>query len=267
MNSNRYALVTGSSSGLGLDIAKRLAARGYNIVLTGRRGELLEVNREEIENLYHVYVRVVAGDLSSRGEVINLYSKCSDLDIEILVNNAGRGLFGLFNRIDNDEVEGMLNLNINSLTLLSNLFARNFSKKKRGYILNIASMAAFQATPYFASYAASKSYVLNFSLALREELRPYGVKVSCLLPGYIKTDFDSNSNINDSTYLRFSKRNSLTSEYVSRAAIKLIFRGGSYSVPGLLNKFGAFFSSLIPRGIQGRIVYRFISTLLKGGQG
>lgn len=264
MNKKKFALITGSSSGLGFEFSKELAQLGYNVILTGRNLENLKMRKDFIENHYNVEAKILNFDLSISHDAHSLFNNCKDLDIEVLINNAGVGLFGTVENIDDNDIESMLNLNITSLTILSNLFCRMFIKKGQGYILNIGSMAGNQPTPYFSSYAASKSYVIKYSLALREEVKKYGVKVSCVLPGYIKTSFDENSKIVNKKYLKFSEKNALKPEIVAKVGIKLMFKNKAYSVIGGKNKIASFFTSLIGKKLQPVLVYKFITSMLKG---
>lgn len=248
------ALVTGSSGGIGYEFAKQLAEKGVNLIITGRNEERLQRVKEEMESQHGISVYVIIADLSKTGEAERLYNQCSDFKIDYLINNAGAGLFGEVTEISHKAVEDIMYLNMQSLTTLCALYAKEFKKKGRGNILNIGSLAGNQPTPFFASYAASKAYVLNYSLALREELKPFGINVSCLQPGYVSTAFDDNSLIKSESYKKFSLKNSLTPERVAKTGLKLMFSKKACRIPGVQNKVTAFLTAPLGKKLQAKIL-------------
>lgn len=191
----------------------------------------------------------IIADLSARGAGIALHEQCAarGLAVELLVNNAGSGLFGKSAELPSDKVEAMLSLNILSLTSLCALFGRDMSARGRGRILNVGSLAGGFALPYFASYAGSKSYVLSYSLALRAELRASGVAVSCVLPGYVRTSFDDSAGIASTAYRSFSAKNGMDASAVARAGLRALDRDRPYAVAGARNKIALVLSGLIPQ--------------------
>lgn len=244
-----YALVTGASSGLGREFAKKLSAAGWKLVLVGRKAERLEETRQGLDGPEAADTVVLTADLSERGAAQRLYDQCRErgLEVELLVNNAGSGLFGRSAELPADKVESMLALNVLCLSSLCSLFGAAMAEKGSGSILNVGSLVGKYALPYFSSYAASKSYVLSYSLGLRSELKGYGVRVSCILPGYIRTDFDERAGIGSPKYRAFSARLGMSPESVAAAGLKSLSRGKAYAVAGGSNKIASALSYLVPR--------------------
>ena len=191
------ALVTGASGGIGREFAFQLARCGWKLLLVGRSTERLEETRRGLGGAAADGSVAIVADLSEPGAGVALHEYCikRSYEVELLVNNAGAGLFGESSELLAKKVEAMLGLNILALTSLCALFGKDMKAKAGGRILNVGSLAGNFALPYFASYAASKSYVLSYSLALRAELRASGVSVCCLLPGYVRTAFDGSAGI------------------------------------------------------------------------
>ena len=250
------ALVTGASSGIGREFSKQLAAQNVALVLTSRNEEKLTHLKVEIEQAYAHNAEIIPIDLSVPGNAISLYKECErrGLDIDILINNAGAGMFGESIAQDSVRIESLLILNMISLTTLSSKFAAKMKLKGSGHILNVGSFAGNQATPYFASYAASKRYVHDFSLALRAELKSAGVNVTCLVPGFVSTDFDSNAGIENSRYLSFSKRGALPASKVAEIGLKAMFRKKARVTAGVVNKAVAVVAGLIPPKVKAAVI-------------
>ncbi len=191
------ALVTGASSGIGRDIARSLAQHGISLILTARRRDrLLELKRELVYK-YDVRVKCITADLSDERQVFALYDTVKRYDIDILINNAGFGVFGEFTETNIERELEMLNVNIKANHILFKLFLRDFKKRDCGFILNTASEAAFLPGPWFSSYYASKAYVMRMTYAVAEELRRNGshVKVSMLCPGPVSTEFSDTAGV------------------------------------------------------------------------
>lgn len=258
------ALVTGASGGIGAEFARALSREGWRLVLAGRSAERLESVRAGLEGPLAKEALVLQADLSEPGAGERLHRACGDrgLEVDLLVNNAGAGVFGESADLRPDELEAMAALNVTALTVLSSLFGRDMRDRGRGGILNVGSFAGLNATPYFAAYAATKSYVLSFSLALRAELRPRGVGVTCLLPGYVRTNFDAAAGIRSARYLAFSERNAMDAADVARIGLRALARGRAWVVAGARNKLAAFLLGLLPRAAAPALMKASLDGLL-----
>ncbi|MDX1670876.1 MAG: SDR family oxidoreductase [Balneolaceae bacterium] len=242
----RWALVTGASSGLGVDFARELASRGCNIILVARREQRLIAVREQLTKDFGVECEIIVKDLVPRQASVELYAEVKNLglDVDILVNNAGFGLFGEFLDIDWDREREMLQLDMISLTHLTKLFAKEMSRRNFGYILQISSIGAYQPTPTYATYAAAKSYVLHFGEALNYELRDTDVSCTVLSPGVTATEFLEVSGQKPSLYQRLVM---MESRDVARTGVEAMIKRRSSVVPGWMNKLAVFTIRFIPR--------------------
>lgn len=222
-------LITGASSGMGLDMAKYLLKLGYDIIAVSK-------NKDKLKDVYKDYdnVKLIDLDLTKKNNCIKLYDMLKDENIDILINNAGFGDAGNFSETSLDKELDMIDLNIRAYHILTKLFLKDFIKRDYGRILNVASMAGFMPGPYMATYYATKSYVVNLSLAIYEELKrdKSNVKISVFCPGPVKTNFDSVANV------KFNMMQ-LDSEYASKYAIDNMFMDKLVIVPPnmKLNKF------------------------------
>lgn len=240
----KWALVTGASKGIGREIAKQLAAKGYNLILTSRTEKLL---MELAEELTGVECKIIVCDLAQPGNAHNIYNeiKSSDIEPEILINNAGFGLYGYFNSYRTNYFEEMLTLNVTALTVLTHLFAKDMTQRKHGYVLNVASTAAYQATPYFGVYSGSKSYVLNFTKSLKYELKRHGVIITALCPGPTRSNFLDVALPNPGKPL-FGIKPSMSSEEVAKLGLKAMFAGRTAIITGFTNKVLRLLIPLLP---------------------
>lgn len=238
------ALITGASSGMGKDMAIELSNRGYDLVLVARRKEKLE----EIKNQLKTNVEICVMDISIEDNCYQLHKQYNDIDI--LINNAGFGLFGKFNEIDINKELQMINTNIKAVHILTKLYLQDFIKKNSGYILNTASTAGFFSGPLMATYYATKGYVLKLTEAINEELRHIKSKVyvGALCPGPVNTEF------NDVASVKFSVK-ALSSNYVAQYAIKKMFKNKKIIIPGLSNKLLIIISKILPRKLVIRLNY------------
>jgi short-subunit dehydrogenase len=200
----KWALITGASSGLGLEFADLLAAQKVNLVLAARRQESMEKLASDLRRKYGVGVLVEAIDLASPGAASRLKSSLDarSVAIDILLNNAGYGLHGDFLEAPIERTMNMIQLNITTVTELTYFFGRDMATRRSGHILLVASLLGFQAVPSYAAYAATKAYVLAFGEALHDELRPHGVVVTSLCPGHTATGFDAAAGATASLLLR-----------------------------------------------------------------
>lgn len=253
----RWALVTGASSGLGVDFARELAGRGCNLVLVARREEQLRRLADEIMARAGVAVEVIAMDLGLVDAPQRLYDQLTAANraIDILVNNAGLGLYGEFLALEWQRERAMLELDIITLTHLTKLFVRDMVTRRFGFVLQIASIGAYQPTPLYASYSAAKSYVLHFGEALNHELRKTGVRCTVLSPGVTRTEFLDVSGQAPTFYQRMVM---MRSADVARIGIDAMLRGKSSVVPGFFNALTAWSNRLIPRRLAAALAYRLM---------
>lgn len=247
--SNNLALITGASSGIGREMAGLLAERNHDLVLVSRSGNKLEELAIEIEKQHKVTVHSFAIDLAERGSANQVFSFIQEKgrDVDVLINNAGVGLLEKHTEIDIDELGKMLQLNIVTVCDLCRLFGKEMKRRKRGRILNIASTAAYQPTPFFAAYGASKSFILNFSEALAKELEDYGVTVSCLSPGPTDTGFFTAIDKRGVKNGHFSKDSRHNVKTVAAIGIDMMFKGRLSRIVGVKNYLMAFSNRFAPR--------------------
>lgn len=253
-----YALITGGSQGLGFEIARLLAQKGYSLILASRSKAKLEKAKNIIEAETKAAVKILPVDLSDPEAVGQLTESTAALNVEILVNNAGIGMASPLLKYEASEALSLINLNISALTQLCIHFSAYFSRKKSGYILNIGSVAGLNSIPFFSVYAASKSYVANFTLSLRRELLPFGVGVTLFEPGFMKTGFDQNAGIKDPGYLKMSEAGGMEPERAARIAVKAMLKKKPRSVPGVFNKLTAVFSKLLPSRLTTNSMYHVL---------
>lgn len=264
MNNNKWALVTGASGGVGKEIATILAEKRWNLVLVARSQDKLAELKKDLNEKIGIDVKVFPCDLSKSDAAHDIFNFCESeqIKIDLLINNAGAGLYGPSIELG-DKALDMLRLNILALTQMCTVFGKDMAERKSGSILNIGSIAGNQPTPLFASYAASKSYVLNYSLALRHELSAYGVNVTCVQPGYIRTQFDNNCGIVSEKYKRFSYKNGMSAYAVAKRAVSAVLSKRSYVRAGLTNKIAAFASGLVPKNFLAWCIAKSMKSLTK----
>jgi len=243
----KVALVTGASAGLGVEFARQLSERGHRLVLVARRKERLDELANELGN-----ARGVAVDLSEAGATAELMADIENAgeEIELLVNNAGFGLIGRFAELDAERQREMVDLNIGSLTELCRAVAPQMIARKRGAILNVASTAAFQPGPKMAVYFATKAYVLSLSEALHEELKPYGIKVSCLCPGPTRTEFGDVAGFAGNGVF---DQIAMSARDVVEIGLKGLDRNRAVVVAGWMNKVVAASTRFAPRPVARKI--------------
>jgi short-subunit dehydrogenase len=242
----KTALITGASSGLGADFARELATRGCNQILVARREELLRSLKEEIGGRHEVEVEIIPMDLTAPMAPQELHDRVQNQGrvVDVLINNAGYGLFGEFVDIPWEREQNMLELDIIVLTHLTKLFVRGMLARRFGYILQISSNGAYQPTPTYATYAAAKTYVLYFGEALNYELRNTGVSCTVLSPGVTATAFRNVAGQRTTLYQRVMM---MPSRKVVRIGVEAMLKRRSSVVPGWVNAFLAWGTRLIPR--------------------
>jgi uncharacterized protein len=253
------ALITGASSGFGAEFCKLFAADGHDLVITSRHDEDLTTQAAELEKAYGVKVWHFPQDLSKPGSATKLFewTQKQKINVSILVNNAGIGLFGHFADHKLEQEQALLQLNMTSLTELCHLYIPQMKQHGGGKILNIASIAAFQAGPLYATYFASKGYVLLFSEALHEEYAKDNIVVSTLCPGVSKTQFFKNAAMPEDSALLQGYL--MTAEQVAEAGYAGLQANKRVIVPGFRNKLVALGYRILPRATITHIAYKLIS--------
>ena len=231
------ALITGASSGIGRDMARYLASKNYDLILVARRKNRLEQLKKELQTS----VTIINLDLSQEQHCFKLYDQVKKENIDILINNAGFGLFGMFNKTDLTKELEMIDVNIKCTHILTKLFLKDFIKRDSGYILNVASSAGFLAGPRLNTYYASKNYVLKLTMAIYEELKHQNSKVviSALCPGPVATEF------NKVAKGKFSIKE-MNSPKVARIAIDKLLKKKLIIIPGLSTRLGIFATRFLP---------------------
>lgn len=246
----KWALVTGASSGLGVDFAERLAAEGCNLVLVARREDRLNEVAAGLKARHDTTVEVVAMDLGTPNAAADLHEEVTEargIQIDVLVNNAGFGLYGSAVDLPWEKERAMLELDILTLVDLSKRFARDMRSRGFGRILQVASIGAYQPTPTYASYSAAKAFVLSYGEALDYELRGTGVTCTVVSPGVTATEFLAVSGQKPTLYQRLFM---MQSEDVARIGIKAMLRGRRSIIPGVLNTLVAWSMRFVPRSLQ-----------------
>lgn len=259
VRARRYAVVTGASSGIGRELASLLAREGYGLVLVARRTGPMRELAEQLQQAHGVPSVVVGADLAAPEGVSCVVNelKTRQLDVEVLVNNAGFGLAGTFVDVGEGEPTAlareleMLQVNVVALTHLSKLFLPGMVERKRGFVMNVASTAAFQPGPLMAVYYASKAYVLSFSEALSVELDGTGVTVTALCPGATRTEFQVAAGMENSRLFRGGQV--MTAGEVADAGYAAMRAGKPVVITGAANRVMAFSTRLIPRRMAARV--------------
>jgi uncharacterized protein len=240
------ALVTGASSGIGAEIARQLAAKGYDLVLAARRRDRLEALAGEMSQKHGIQATVIESDLNASNGADRLIDalEVRSLAPTRLINNAGFGCYGSFIEQSRDDVEAMLQVNVRAVTTLCRRLGEAMAERGRGSILNVASFAALAPIPRYAVYSGAKAYVIAFSQALRHELGRKGVKVSVLCPGFTRTEFHDVSGHQKTALMRATE---LTVEQVARAAVRGMLSGRFLIVPGWWYQLNSIMAGLLPR--------------------
>jgi short-subunit dehydrogenase len=244
---NKVALVTGASAGLGVEFARHLAKRGHRLVLAARRKERLDELAKELGN-----ARAVAIDLSKKDSAAKLLAdiEANGETVDLLVNNAGFGLIGRFAELDANRLRQMIDLNVGALTDLCRGVTPGMIERKSGAILNLASTAAFQPGPKMAVYFATKAFVLSLSEALHEELKPHGIKVSCLCPGPTRTEFGDVAGFGGNGLF---DRVAMNAAQVVETGLRGLESNQAVVVAGWMNKIGAASTRFAPRSVVRKI--------------
>jgi hypothetical protein len=252
------ALVTGASGGLGREFAVQLAAMGCRLVLAARSGGKLQQLSAEIEAEYGVEVFPVPVDLATSDGPFALFSEIQNqrVSVDILVNNAGIGAYGLETDIPWQKERSMLDLDIKALVHLTKLFLPGMVQRKQGYILQVASIAAFQPSPTYAAYGGAKSFVLSYSRALHYELKGTGVSCTVVSPGVTRTQF---LEVADQKQTLFQRITMMEPPAVCRSALRALVRRKPSVVPGAANAVLAWSSRHMPQGLAAAAAFRLMT--------
>jgi short-subunit dehydrogenase len=243
----KHALVTGATSGIGYELAKLLANDNYNLILVARNRAMLEaVSQEMTAGSSGIHTHIIEADLFKDGAAQEVYNQVQELGVEVdvLINNAGQGEWGMFTNTDLDREVGIVHLNVISMLSLTKLFLKDMVVRNSGRILNLASSLAKAPSPYFAVYAASKAFVLSFSEALMQEIGDSEVTVSVLLPGATDTDFFHKAKAEVSVTYRETELYS--PKDVAEAGYKGLMNGDAKIVPGFKNKTQEMLNVVMP---------------------
>ena len=259
--SKKLAVVTGASSGIGWELARQLAGRGYDLLLVARRADRLRALASEIDSTMGKQADVLALDLTLPAERKALTSRmeASEDRLALAVNNAGFGLIGPTWTGPLERLAGMIGLNITALTEISHSAARIMSRKRSGGLINVASTAAFQAVPYLNVYSATKAYVLSFTEGLAEELAPHGVRVMALCPGPTESEFQAVAGVRQDA---MRTRIAMTAEECVRIGLEDFERGKRISITGWGNKLQVFGTWLAPRNLVTKAAKRMMQSRL-----
>lgn len=252
----RWAVVTGASAGIGVALARELAAHGANLILTARRKDRLDAFAAELAGR-GVEVRTVVADLNDPGAPGQIYgaTEGAGLPIDILINNAGLGLFGAFHTNPMDQELGQIRVNCEAMVGITRLFVPRMVERGRGWVLITASTASFQPVPYLSTYAATKAFDRFFALGLAQEVSRYGVKVTALCPGPTESEFFGIARADKV----FRNRGVQSAEEVARLGIAALARGQRTVVPN----FSGLFTSFLVRFLPVRLVTHFVAKVAR----
>jgi len=242
----KTTLITGASSGIGLEFAHIFARKGHDLILVARSKDKLEDVARDCENKYDIHATILVFDLSKPTSALDLYNavKQSGVTIDVLINNAGFGHYEPFTKSDYSQNTKMINLNVTTLVELTSLFVKDMVTRNQGQILNVASTASFQPVPNFAVYGATKAFVLSFTEALHYELKDTKISVSVLCPGPTTTGFEKVANMEDSHL--FKGGGVMDARTVAEIGYKGLQKNKMTIIPGLKNKILATASNMTP---------------------
>ena len=248
------ALITGANSGIGLEFAKSLSEMGYDLILVARNKKKLN----EIKESLNTKVEIINLDLSSTFNCMKLYNKVKKEDLDIVINNAGFGIFGKFDETNIDRELDMIDTNIKAVHILTKKFYKDFKEKDSGYILNVASSAAFLPGPLMSSYYASKAYVLRLTEALYAENKhdKSNVYIGCLCPGPVDTNFNNVAGVS------FSIK-PLSASKVVNYALKKMFQGKMLIIPGLQMRMTYYFQRFLPTKLLMKMCFKIQEEKIK----
>ncbi|MFP5041981.1 SDR family NAD(P)-dependent oxidoreductase [Parasediminibacterium sp. JCM 36343] len=254
----KTALITGASSGIGLELAKIHASKGGDLVLVARNKIKLDELKTQLENKYKIKVYTIGKDLSAQNAAQEVYEETSkeNIQIDYLINNAGFGGYGLFTATGWGKELQMINLNITTLTLFTKLYLQDMVKRKAGKIMNVASTAAFQPGPTMAVYCATKAYVLSFTEAISNEVANLGVTVTALCPGATESGFQEAASMEESKVVKGRKMP--TSKEVAEYGYASMMKGKTVAIQGFMNYIMANSIRFVPRALVLKVARKIL---------
>jgi short-subunit dehydrogenase len=240
----KWALVTGASAGIGVALATQLASEGTHLVLTARRKDRLEEFAQKLRTSYGIHTEAFAADLAQPAAPQQIYdfTKQKQIEIDLLINNAGFGQYGELHAVETQRLLDMVQVNCLAVVHLTRLYLADMVARQRGDVLILASTASFQAVPYISTYAASKAFDLLFAEGLAEEMKPHGIRVCALCPGSTESEFHAVAGQEE-----FGSKTRETAEKVARTGLQALADGKSYVISGFGNYLGAQSQRLVPR--------------------
>jgi short-subunit dehydrogenase len=251
----KWALITGASAGIGLELAKLLASGGANLVLTARRADRLEVLAADLSAKHGIHVEVFAVDLARPEAPTQIFefTQRKLIEVELLVNNAGFGAFGYVHEISRERMLEMIQVNCAAVVQLTRLYVPGMVERRHGDVLIVASVAGFQAVPFNSVYAATKAFDLLFAEGVAEELREFGVRVCALCPGSTNTEFQQVAEQPDRVF-----RSAETAEKVARVGLEGLAAGKSCVISGAKNQLMMAGERLAPRRFVARMAAKMM---------
>lgn len=255
----KWALITGASAGIGTELARLLAVGGANLVLTARRVDRLQQLAADLTAKHGIKVEVFSTDLTQHDapEQIYAFTIGKQIEVELLINNAGFGAFGNAHEIPVDKMLEMIQVNCSAVVYLTRLYLPEMVARRHGDVMIVASLAAFQPVPYNSAYAATKAFDLLFAEGIAEEVRPFGVRVCALCPGSTNTEFQTVAHQPDRAF-----RSAETAEKVARVGLEALAEGKSYVISGTMNKLMKEAQRLAPRSL----VTRMAANMMRGNK-
>lgn len=250
-----YALITGASKGIGREIAFELARRKYDLILVARSEDILSELSKSISSAYGIKCVYVGADLSTEDGIDKVVSfvNSQKSELSILVNNAGYGLWGRFDDMDFNTLTSLLHINILLPVNLTFKLLPELKKSKQAYILNIASTTAYQAVPKLAIYSACKTFMIQFSRAIKYELRSTNVSVTCVSPGTTDTNFMNAAGMHSEAIRKKADKVKMKASTVAKIAVDGMFRKKTEVIPGWLNKISVALIPLLPKALTEKI--------------
>ncbi len=249
----KYALVTGASSGIGWHTSKELAHHGYSVIAVSNQPEQLDILKKTLEDTYPVSVLTLNIDLTNTEAAKEVFDFCekNHFEVEVLVNNAGILVMGEAAKVEYSNAVAILQLHVITPALLCHLFGKKMIYRKNGYILNMSSISAVMPYPVISFYGPTKTFIRSFTRALRTEMKPYGIKVTCMIPGATATAFYNMDRVNVPLAMRL--RIMKKPEIVAYSGVKALFKAKPECIPGVFNKLIVLLLPLIPHRVIGWI--------------